>query len=117
MANNKTAEEAIFESLSPNDLLAMSLEWEDEEIYYIWDKVHLIHDEKKKVYTIYSFTTYADWRINYTLWADNEYEMFEPWQVKHYIPSQSIWFNSILNDSTNPTNPSNPIVNRKDLGI
>ena len=88
----KSVEEHIFENLSTWDLLAMVNEELEESELYIWDKVQLITDSKwDKVYTIYSFTTYADWRINFTLWNWTDYEMYEPWQIKKYIPPITIW--------------------------
>lgn len=85
---------SIIESLSPEDLLEMANEPDEDEFFYIWDKVQLIHDLKNKVYTIYSYTTYADWRVNFTVWDDWDYEMYEPWQIKKHIPPASIWFNN-----------------------
>lgn len=93
---NKPVEEVIIESLSTWDLLHMVQEDLEDSWYCLWDKVQLITDSKwDKVYTIYSYTTYADWRINYTLWNWADYEMYEPWQVKHYIPPVSIWLNNL----------------------
>lgn len=91
---NKSVEEHIIDSLSTWDLLAMVREELDmTEQLYIWDKVQLITDSKwDKVYTIYSFTTYAGWRINFTLWNWADYEMYEPWQIKKYLPPSNIWF-------------------------
>lgn len=98
----KSVEEYIIDSLSTWDLLAMVQETLEESKFDIWDKVQLITDSKwDKVYTIYSFTTYADWRINFTLWNWADYEMYEPWQIKKYIPTQSIWFNNTTDDKTN----------------
>lgn len=99
---NKSVEDSIMENLSPWDLLALVEEELEDSDLYIWDKVQLITDTKwDKVYTIYSFTTYADWRINFTLWNWADYEMYEPWQIKKYIPVQSIWFNNTTDDKTN----------------
>lgn len=90
---DKSVEEHIIDSLSPWDLLEMVREELDDTELYIWDKVQLITDSKwDKVYTIYSFTTYADWRINFTLWNWADYEMYEPWQIKKYLPTYNIWF-------------------------
>ncbi len=99
---NKSVEEHILDTLSPNDLLALVEEELEDSDLYIWDKAQLITDTKwDKVYTVYSFTTYADWRIKFTLWNWANYEMYEPWQVKKYIPIPSIWFNNTTDDKTN----------------
>lgn len=99
---NKSIEEHILDTLSPNDLLALVEEELEDSDLYIWDKVQLVTDTKwDKVYTIYSFTTYADWRITFTLWNWADYDMYEPWQIKKYIPVQSIWFNNTTDDKTN----------------
>ena len=107
--DNKSVEEHIFENLSPNTLIEMVREELEESDMYIWDKVQILTDSKwDKIYTIYSYTTYADWRINYTLWNWADYEMYEPWQVKKYIPLQSIWFNNTIYDTTDWENWPNP---------
>ena len=60
--------------------------------FTIWDKVQLITDNKwDRVYTIYSYTTYAGWRVNYTLWNGAVYDIYEPWQIKKYLPPDNIW--------------------------
>lgn len=74
---------------------------------YIWDKVQLINCSKGKIYVIYSFTTYWDWRITYTIWVDDEYEVVEPWQVKPYVAPVNIWFNKDLwQDQSQELSPS-----------
>ena len=63
----------------------------DEELY-IWDRVVLIEDTKKQVYTIYSYTTYST-HIWYTLWNWEDYNVYERWQFEKYNPQPSIWLN------------------------
>lgn len=73
---------------------------EEEAEYFIWDKVQLIADTKNRVYTIYSYTVY-DWgRISFTLWHDDEYDVYEPWQIKKYVPTEPIWFNQWKEDGS-----------------
>ena len=100
MGNKKTKkpEEAILEWLTPELLLQFAKE--DDDILFIGDTVQLITDSKwDKVYTIYSYKTYADWRINFTLWNWDNYDMYEPWQIKKYIPIPPIWFTAPTNEA------------------
>lgn len=65
---------------------------------YSWfslgDKVKLLNDSKDKTYIIYSYTMYWDWRITYTLWEWEDYNVYEPWQVVEITPSTTMWFNT-----------------------
>lgn len=60
--------------------------------FKIGDKVRLVSDTKNRTYTIYSYTTYANWRVNYTCWFDDEYDMYEPWQIQPYTPDIPMGF-------------------------
>ena len=67
--------------------------------FNVGDRVQIINDPRERVFVVYSYTVYAEDRITYTLWFEDDYDMFEPWQLKQYLPPNPIGFND---SSTQP---------------